>query len=146
MIATSPSVGGRAVAVLRFTFDPTSPTRREWLRLGALGGLGLTAASLRGLPRASAPGSRQAKSVLVVFAAGGQSQLDTWDPKPDAPAEVRGIFRPIATRVPGTRICEHMPRLARLADRYAILRTLAHDDLDHGSACYLALTGHFHPR
>src|SRR5262249_55064709 len=66
--------------------------------------------------------------------------------KPDAPAEVRGIFRPTATRVPGTRLCEHMPRLANLADRYTIVRSMAHDDLDHGSACYLSLTGQFHPR
>src|SRR5262245_4448464 len=134
--------GDSATAVLRFTYDdPNGPTRRELPRLGALGGLGLSVASLRGLTTLSAPGAGKAKSVLIVFAAGGQSQIDTWDPKPDAPAEVRGIFKPIATAVPGTRICEHLPRLARLADRYAILRTLSHDDLDHGSACYLALTG-----
>ena len=52
----------------------------------------------------------------------------------------------IATSVPGTRLCEHMPRLARLAHRYTIVRSLSHDDLDHGSACYLSLTGQFHPR
>src|SRR5215217_2202145 len=97
-------------------------------------------------PRLSAapriPGVGQAKSVLVVFASGGQSQIDTWDPKPDAPAEVRGIFKPIATRVTGVRVCEHLPKVARLADRYCVLRTISHDDLDHGSACYAALTGH----
>src|SRR5262245_48973370 len=148
MIASSPSSEGLAVTVLRFTLDDRSPlTRREWLRLGTVGGLGLSTASLRGLPRARpGPGRDKAKSVLFVFAAGGQSQIDTWDPKPDAPAEVRGVFKPIATRVPGTRLCEHLPRLARLADRFALVRTLSHDDLDHGSACYLALTGHFHAR
>jgi hypothetical protein len=66
--------------------------------------------------------------------------------KPDAPAEIRGVFRPIATSVPGTRICEHMPKLAQLAHRYTIVRTLSHDDVDHGSACYLALTGQVHPQ
>ena len=136
--------------MLRFIADGSgSLSRREWLRIGAVGGLALTGAGLHALAgarRAFSPGAGKARSVLVVFASGGQSQIDTWDPKPDAPEEVRGIFRPIATAVPGTRLCEHMPRLARLADRYAILRSVSHDDLDHGSACYLSLTGHFHPR
>ncbi|MGL4550692.1 MAG: DUF1501 domain-containing protein, partial [Gemmataceae bacterium] len=82
----------------------------------------------------------------ILFAGGGQSQIDTWDPKPDAPAEVRGAFRSIATRVPGVRFCEHMPRIAARADRLAVVRSMSHDDLDHGSACYAALTGHFHAR
>jgi hypothetical protein len=129
-------------AVLRFI----DPSRREWLRLSALGGLGLASGSLEASARPSAPGFGKAKSVLIVFASGGQSQIDTWDPKPDAPEEVRGIFRPIATRVTGVRICEHLPKVARIADRYCILRTLSHDDLDHGSACYAALTGRFHAR
>lgn len=84
--------------------------------------------------------------MLVVFTSGGQSQLDTWDPKPDAPIEVRGAFDTIATSVPGIRLCEHMPRLAKLQHRITVLRSMTHDDLDHGSACYLALTGQFHPR
>ena len=98
----------------------------------------------RSCPSPAAAG--KARSVLIVFASGGQSQIDTWDPKPDAPEEVRGAFHSIPTSVPGTRLCEHMPRLARLAHRYTILRTVSHDDLDHGSACYLSLTGRFHPR
>jgi hypothetical protein len=129
--------------VLRFV------TRREWLRIGGLGGLGLTAAAPRGQAaegRAGVPGFGKARSVLIVYASGGQSQLDTWDPKPGAPEEVRGAFRPIATSVPGTAVCEHLPRLARLAHLYTLLRSVSHDDLDHGSATYLALTGQFHPR
>jgi hypothetical protein len=82
----------------------------------------------------------------VIYTSGGMSQLDTVDPKPNAPAEVRGAFRTIPTAVPGTRFCEHLPRLAKLADRFTVLRSMTHDDLDHGSACYLALTGQFHPR
>jgi hypothetical protein len=135
--------------VLRFVSEGSgSLSRREWLRLGTLGGLGLAAGSLRTLAdqRATGPGAGRARSVLIVFASGGQSQIDTWDPKPDAPAEIRGLFRPIATTVPGTRLCEHMPQLARRAHRFALIRSMSHDDLDHGSACYLALTGHFHPR
>jgi hypothetical protein len=87
----------------------------------------------------------RAKSVLVVFTSGGQSQFETWDPKPSAPAEVRGAFGSRPTAIPGVRICEYLPRLARLANRYTIVRSMTHDDLDHGSACYLALTGQFHP-
>ncbi len=118
-------------------------TRREWLRLGTLAGLGL-ASSGSAAPRLR--GTGKAKSVLVVFASGGQSQIDTWDPKPDAPVEVRGAFGSIGTSLPGVRFCEHMPRLAARADRFTLVRSMSHDDLDHGSACYLALTGHFHPQ
>ena len=133
--------------MLRLLADgPAHPTRREFLRLGLLGGVGLTTPSLASLPRAMGPGAGKARSVLVVFASGGQSQIDMWDMKPDAPVEVRGVFKPIATSVPGTRVCEHLPRVARLMDRCTLVRSMAHDDLDHGSACYLALTGQFHPR
>jgi hypothetical protein len=92
------------------------------------------------------PGFGRAKSVVVIFTSGGQSQLDTWDPKPDAPEQIRGAFASIATRTPGLRVCEHLPKLAALSHRYCVLRSMTHDDLDHGSACYLALTGQFHQR
>ncbi|TXT33555.1 MAG: hypothetical protein FD138_1856 [Planctomycetota bacterium] len=88
----------------------------------------------------------RAKSVLVVFASGGQSQLETFDPRPDAPLEVRGEFGAIESSVPGTFLCEHLPRLAKLAHRYAIVKSMSHDDLDHGSAMYLTLTGQYHQR
>ncbi|GIW84379.1 MAG: hypothetical protein KatS3mg107_0039 [Gemmataceae bacterium] len=131
------------------------PSRREWLRLSTAAlsplllhaGKGVTARPERFTSAsASLPGLGRAKSVVIIFTSGGQSQLDTWDPKPQAPEQVRGAFRTIATTVPGIRLCEHLPRLARLAHRYLIVRTMSHDDLDHGSACYLALTGQFHPR
>jgi hypothetical protein len=132
--------------VLRFLADSPGPiSRREWLRVGSLGGLGLAALPARA-GTAPTPGFGKARSVLIVFASGGQSQLDTWDPKPAAPAEVRGAFRPIRTTVPGLHVCEHLPHVARLAHLYTVLRSVSHDDLDHGSACYLALTGQFHPR
>ncbi|MEO8165562.1 MAG: DUF1501 domain-containing protein, partial [Betaproteobacteria bacterium] len=94
------------------------------------------------LPR----GFGRAKSVILIYASGGQSQFETWDPKPDAPLEVRGAFSPIATPLPGVQLCEHLPRLARLADRYTIVRSMSHEDRDHGSATYLALTGRYHAR
>ena len=77
---------------------------------------------------------------------GGPSHIDTLDMKPDAPVEIRGEFRPIATRVPGTHICEHLPRLARMADKYSIIRSMHHRDNDHAIGAYLALTGYSHPR
>lgn len=122
--------------------------RREWLKwasASALSGMaGSTSVSARSLEQA--PGFGRAKAVIVVFANGGQSQLETWDPKPDAPKETRGEFEAIATAVPGTFVGEHMPRLAQIADRYTILRTMSHEDLDHGSAFYLSMTGHYHKR
>ncbi len=134
---------------------PASPlfdvllSRRAWLRngLGAfLAGVGGMARGKGDAGRSATPGFGKAKSVLVVYASGGQSQLDTWDPKPDAPEEIRGAFRSIPTAVPGTRLCEHLPLVAPLANRYTLLRSVSHDDLDHGSATYLTLTGQPHPR
>ncbi|MDB5308302.1 MAG: hypothetical protein JWO38_2504 [Gemmataceae bacterium] len=124
------------------------PSRRDWLRVGlpavfGTAGLGRPVSSA---PGPGVPGFGRAKSVLVVFTSGGQSQLDTWDPKPDAPEEIRGVFGTIATTLPGLRVCEHLPQLAKQAHRYTVLRSMTHDDLDHGSACYLALTGQFHAR
>jgi hypothetical protein len=84
--------------------------------------------------------------VILVFANGGQSQIDMWDPKPSAPLDVRGAFQPISTAVPGVQFCEHMPRVARVADRFTVVRSMSHEDLDHGSAAYLALTGVYHAR
>lgn len=90
------------------------------------------------------PGFGRAKSVIFVFASGGQSQIDLWDPKPNAPLDVRGEFRPIATNVTGIQIGEHLPKVAQVADRLAIVRSMSHQDVDHGSAVYLTLTGHYH--
>ena len=129
----------------------TGLTRREWLRIGGLSGVGcLVPCAAKGGERTSAnqrrAGFGKARSVIFIYTSGGQSQLETWDPKPDAPENVRGEFRTIRTSVPGVSVGEHMPRLAKLANRYTILRSLAHDDLDHGSAGYLALTGRPHPQ
>jgi hypothetical protein len=121
------------------------PSRRDWLRIGIPALLG-TAGINRASTNAKLPGFGRAKSVLVVFTSGGQSQLDMWDPKPEAPEEVRGEFQTIASSVPGLRVCEHLPRVAKQLHRTTLLRSMTHDDLDHGSACYLALTGQFHPR
>jgi uncharacterized protein (DUF1501 family) len=122
-------------------------SRAEFLRLGGVGALG-AAAALRSTANGAEAGSSipRARSVIIVFTSGGQSQYETWDPKPDAPREVRGEFGAIPTAVPGTFVCEHMPQLAALADRYTLIRTMSHLDVDHGSAVYLTLTGQYHQR
>src|SRR5262245_7635383 len=123
-------------------------TRRRLLRVGGIGMLGL------GLPvflRASATGvstgrgSSSLKSCIFIMQYGGASHIDTWDLKPDAPAEIRGPYRPIATRVPGVQICELMPRLATLADRCCFIRSMTHRDADHGGAVHICLTGSSKP-
>ncbi len=128
-------------------------TRRESLQVGALGFTGLlwphllqTSAAADGQPKARGSRFGKARACILIFNYGGPSHLDILDLKPDAPAEIRGEFKPIATRVPGTQICEHMPRLAALADKYAILRSVTHRDNDHAIGAYLALTGHSHPK
>jgi hypothetical protein len=107
-------------------------SRRAFLRVGglALGGL-----SLPQLLRAEAQAGvrRSPKSVIMVFLSGGPPHQDMVDLKPDAPAEVRGEFKPIATRVPGVRVCEHLPGLARLADRLAIVRSLVGSEGHHSA-------------
>ncbi|MBI1310792.1 DUF1501 domain-containing protein [bacterium] len=126
--------------------------RRDCLRLAGGAGLTFLGEVLRQRPvcaesdAAGRPGFGKAKSVLLVIANGGQSQLESWDPKPDAPAEVRGEFGAIQTAVPGTLLSDRLPRLAKLADRFSIVRTISHEDLDHGSALYLSLTGEYHQR
>lgn len=129
--------------------------RRDCLRLGlgwlAAGALPAASAfpeanAAEGRSAQSLPGFGRAKSVVLVFANGGQSQIDMWDPKPDAPLDVRGAFRPIATAIPGVQFTEHMPRIARVADRFTVVRSMSHEDLDHGSAAYLCLTGAYHAK
>jgi hypothetical protein len=120
-------------------------TRREALRVGALGLGGLTLPRLLELEATaytpSTTRTGRARSVILLFLSGGPSHLDTWDLKPDAPAEIRGPFRPSDTNVPGIRISEHLPRMARLADKYAILRTMSHTTGNHPAASYWMMVG-----
>src|SRR6516164_6205440 len=122
-------------------------TRREMLQVGYSGLLGLGLSRLP-LPRAGATEvkpTRSPKSVIIVFLTGAASHIDTFDMKPDAPPEIRGEFKPIATKVPGLYICEHLPRLAARADKYALVRSLAHRENNHRVATHHLLTGHPQP-
>jgi hypothetical protein len=122
-------------------------TRRDCLRVGLGGALGCLANSFARsgtLQAGGPPESRsfgQAKSCILIYLFGGPSHIDIWDMKPQAPPEIRGEFKPQATNVPGIQITEHLPRLARHADRYAIIRSLTHGDSAHGSAGHTMLTG-----
>ncbi|MBL9122473.1 MAG: DUF1501 domain-containing protein [Planctomycetaceae bacterium] len=120
-------------------------TRREVLRIGGIGALGLSLADLtRGRTLATpvvTPSSGRAKHCIVLFLLGGPPQHSTWDPKPDTPAEVRGEFGPIATNVPGMQICELLPRSAQLADRLCLLRAVHTGDNAHSSSGYYMFTG-----
>ncbi len=120
------------------------------LQAGGLAALGLSlpqlwAARAAASTAAQPAGFGRAKRCIFLFMWGGPSQLDTFDTKPDAPAEVRGPFKPISTRVPGLQICEHFQRLSNLTDKLAVIRSLAHDDPAHLSSGHLALTGHLAP-
>ncbi len=126
---------------------PGTLARRGFLRLGfsALGGLGLgDLLRLQSLAAARGPlvGDQNEKSLIVIWLWGGPSHMETFDLKPDAPAEYRGEFRPIPTKSPGLEICEHLPRLAQLGDRFAILRSLGHDSPGHVSSTHTLLTGY----
>jgi hypothetical protein len=113
------------------------PSRRQLLVAGAVGGLGL--------PRLLAAKPTAAKSCIFIYQYGGLSQLDSWDPKPHAPEELRGPYKPIPTAVPGLRVGELMPQLACRADKYAVLRSMSHTVPIHDVANRMLLAGQSKP-
>lgn len=115
------------------------PSRRQWLRFGALAlaGAGPLQARSAGASESLPP----IRSCILIFYQGGPSHLDTWDMKPKAPREVRGEFRPIATTVPGLWACEHLPHLARVAHRLTIIRSMHHGLTNHLPAAFTTLIG-----
>ncbi len=147
---------GGQLAMLRFLGPGTCLcdgwNRREVMRIGGLGccGVGLSLAELM-RPSASAASALaggssfgRARSCIILFLMGGPPQHSTWDPKPDAPAQVRGAFGPIATTVPGISISELLPRTALVADKLCILRGMSTGDNAHSSSGYYMLTGRPH--
>ena len=124
-------------------------SRRELLRVGGLGAVGLSLPQLlaaRGLSAESDAGGdmvAKADSCIVLFLNGGPSHLDMWDMKPDAPVEIRSQFNPISSSVPGVQLCEHLPRLAKLMHHATLIRSMRHSvNNSHAAAVYVALTGH----
>lgn len=113
-------------------------TRRTAIQAGTIGLMGLGLEHLAPLRAAS---SSSGKSVIFIFLSGGLAQQDSFDLKPDAPAEYRGEFRPIATKTPGIRICEHLPMLAARSESWALVRSLTHPSNDHSAAHHIMLTG-----
>jgi hypothetical protein len=119
-------------------------TRRDLFRAGTLGCLGLSLPELLRLQDLHAAPTRKAPAdaCILLFLWGSPSQFETFDPKPEAPAGIRGEFGVIGTTVPGTKVSEHLPRLAQRAHRYTIVRTCTQSSTHHQSAAYEALTGH----
>jgi hypothetical protein len=128
--------------------------RRDFLRIGGLTGFGLTLPRLMAAEAAAAqtsgqgqarrfPGQGTARSVILVYLGGGLSHHDSFDPKPDAPEEIRGIYRPIAANVPGTQVGELLPRMSRLMDKVALVRSGAHNNDHHETATNWVLCGRF---
>ena len=134
-------------------FTAAPMRRREVLRAGALSLAGLDlplwfqAEAAARAETSSASGAKpHAKACIFLFMWGGPAQQDTWDMKPNAPVEYRGEFQPIATKIPGVQICEHLPQLAQRADKLAIIRSMTHGDVDHTTATHFPLTGRGVPR
>ncbi|MSR52377.1 MAG: DUF1501 domain-containing protein [Gemmataceae bacterium] len=118
-------------------------SRRSFLQVGSLALGGMTLPGLLRLRQAGAQSSAgRKKSVILIWQAGGPSHIDMYDLKPDAPAEVRGEFKPIDTNVAGIRIGEHLPRQAKIMDKLAILRSATHTNAGHGMGAQWMLTGY----
>jgi hypothetical protein len=131
------------------------PTRRELLRIGSIGMMGLSLphfffwrgayAAQAATKYAGARGWESAKNVVMVFLQGGPSHIDIWDPKPDAPSNIRGEFKPIKTKIPGTWIGEHMPMMAEHLDKATLIRSMSYTPnglFNHTAAIYQMLTGY----
>ncbi|HEV8000951.1 MAG TPA: DUF1501 domain-containing protein, partial [Planctomycetaceae bacterium] len=133
-----------------FARPAAAVSRRGFLQVGAGAALGLTLPSM--LLRAETAGARVAagpgepgrtpiRSCIFVYFYGGPSHLDSWDMKPTAPREIRGEFSPIATAAPGIQVCEHLPHLARLAQKWSIVRSMHHPMTNHNAAAVEAMCG-----
>src|SRR6478672_10309029 len=119
---------------------PGPLTRRTFLRFGTLGLGGLGLSNLLA-SRARANPTTPDTSVILFWMWGGPSQFETWDPKPDAPSEYRGPFRPVRTAVPGLDLCELFPLQARIAHRLSVVRSLHHAMASHNDGSIEVLTG-----
>ncbi|MEI6236812.1 MAG: DUF1501 domain-containing protein [Planctomycetota bacterium] len=126
-----------------------APSRREWLRVGGLGAFGLSLSSLLAARKANAAPKQgsfgRAKSCVLLFLSGGPPQHETFDPKPDAPSEVRGPFGSIATSVPGVHVSELLPLTAKQMHRVALIRSMTTDINAHSTSGAFMLSGYLPP-
>ncbi len=131
--------------------DPASQqrlSRRRLLQIGSIGVAGLTLPAVlraESIQQGAAKAKQQGKSCIFIHQYGGLSQLDSWDMKPDAPQEIRGPYQPIRTATAGFQICELMPRLARLSEQYAVIRSMTHEMAQHDKANAMLLAGRDKP-
>lgn len=126
--------------------DPSflpNATRRKLLQWGGIGTLGLSLPEL--LSAQTTQRASRERSCIFIVQYGGASHIDSLDLKPDAPGDIRGPFAPIPTRVTGTQVCELLPRLAQLTDRFAIVRSMTHSNGGHDGGMHVAMTGHTMP-
>lgn len=119
----------------------SSITRRQLIRAGGCGLFGLSLPRFLDAREQKTGPTPRAKSCIFIVLSGGLSHIDTFDPKPAAAAEIRGPYKPVSTSVPGVQITEMLPRLASLADRYTLIRSLSHRDTVHVTAAHTMLTG-----
>src|SRR5438046_6724589 len=122
----------------------TGVSRRQFLRVGGLSTLGLSLPAFLRLKQAAAasPGRKKNINCILLWMQGGPSHHDTFDPKPEAPAEVRGEFETTPTTLPGVRVAEHLPFLARQTDKFSIIRGHDPKNGSHGVADHLMMSGH----
>ncbi len=125
-------------------------TRRDVLRVGGTGVLGLSLGAMLELQAragagAGSPGWGKAKSIIMCYLQGGPSHLDLWDPKPDAPEKVRSVFQPISTKIPGVQFTEILPRLAQINDKFTLIRSMSYTPVglfNHTAAIYQMMNGY----
>lgn len=126
-------------------------SRRAFLRVGSVGAFGLSLGGLLRLRQASAseqgggPGWGRAKSIIMVYLQGGPSHLDLWDPKENVPENVKSVFKPVPTKIPGVNFTENLPRLSQLNDRFSMIRSLSYTPnglFNHTAAIYQMMTGY----
>ena len=115
--------------------------RRDLLKVGSLGAVGLTLLGMLQAAKAKGLKAGSAKSCILFYLEGGPAQQDLWDMKPKSPLEYRGEFQPIASKTPGIEVCEHLPMLAKQMHHLAQVRSVHHRIVDHNAGTYYMLTG-----